>query len=149
LLIPEGFICVDIPQTIGGLTAATKHFIGLYMNRKLAHGNNPILNWHASCLALVTDGGDNCKPSKPPRDTASKRIDGVAATITALARAVFADEIRSPIQGCGALANPSRITINGTVIKPPPFGHRRGGCQYFTFRSCRRVGRPRSSWIRS
>jgi phage terminase large subunit-like protein len=62
------------------------------MNRKLAHGNNPILNWHASCLTLVTDGGDNCKPAKPPRDTASKRIDGVAATITALARAVFADE---------------------------------------------------------
>jgi phage terminase large subunit-like protein len=92
LLIPEGFICVDIPQTIGGLTAATKHFIGLYMNRKLAHGNNPIGNWHASCLALVTDGGDNCKPAKPPRDTASKRIDGVAATITAMARALFAEE---------------------------------------------------------
>jgi phage terminase large subunit-like protein len=92
LLVPEGFICVDIPQTIGGLTAATKHFIGLYMNRKLAHGNNPILNWHASCLALVTDGGDNCKPAKPPRDTASKRIDGVAATITAMARALFAEE---------------------------------------------------------
>ena len=92
MLAPEGFICVDIPQTIGGLTAATKHFIGLYMNRKLAHGNNPILNWHASCLSLVTDGGDNGKPAKPPRDTASKRIDGVAATITAMARAVFADE---------------------------------------------------------
>ncbi len=92
LLVPEGFICVEIPQTIGGLTAATKHFIGLYMNRKLAHGNNPILNWHASCLALVTDGGDNCKPAKPPRDTASKRIDGIAATITAMARAVFAEE---------------------------------------------------------
>jgi len=92
LLVPEGFICVDIPQTIGGLTAATKHFIGLYMNRKLAHGNNPILNWHASCLSLVTDGGDTCKPAKPPRDTASKRIDGIAATITAMARAVFADE---------------------------------------------------------
>ena len=92
LLIPEGFTCVEIPQTIGGLTMATKHFIGLYMNQKLAHGNNPILNWHASCLALVTDGGDNCKPVKPPRDTASKRIDGIAATITAMARAVFAEE---------------------------------------------------------
>jgi phage terminase large subunit-like protein len=92
LLAPEGFICVEIPQTIGGLTAATKHFMGLYMNRKLAHGNNPILNWNASCLALASDGGDNCKPVKPPRDTASKRIDGVAATITAMARAVFAEE---------------------------------------------------------
>ena len=92
LLIPEGFICVDIPQMIAGLTAATKHFIGLYMNRKLAHGNNPILNWHASCLALVTDGGDNCKPRKPPRDTAAKRIDGVAAAMAAPARALFAED---------------------------------------------------------
>jgi phage terminase large subunit-like protein len=87
LLVPEGFTCVEIPQTIGGLTAATKYLIGLYMmNRK------PILNWHASCLSLVTDGGDNCKPAKPARDTASKRIDGVAATITAMARAQFAGE---------------------------------------------------------
>jgi len=84
LLVPEGFVCIDIPQTIGGLTAATKHFLGLYMNRKLAHGNNPVLNWHASCLSLQTDGGDNCKPLKPARDTAAKRIDGIAATITAL-----------------------------------------------------------------
>jgi phage terminase large subunit-like protein len=92
LLVREGFTCVEIAQTIGGLTAATKNFFGLYMNRKLAHGNNPILNWHASCLALVTDGGDNCKPAKPARDTASKRIDGVAATITAMARAQFAGD---------------------------------------------------------
>jgi phage terminase large subunit-like protein len=92
LLAPEGFVCVEIPQTIGGLTAATRHFLGLYMNRKLAHGNNPILNWHASCLTLVSDGGDNCKPAKPARDVASKRIDGVAATITAMARALFAGE---------------------------------------------------------
>jgi phage terminase large subunit-like protein len=74
------------------LTAATKHFIGLYMNRKLAHGNNPILNWHASCLALVTDCGDNCKPRKPPRDTVAKRIDGVAAAMAAPARALFAED---------------------------------------------------------
>ena len=40
----------------------------------------------------MTDGGDNCKPAKPPRDTAAKRIDGVAATITAMARALFAEE---------------------------------------------------------
>ncbi len=67
MLVPRGFVCVDIPQTIGGLTAATKHFIGLYMNRKLAHGNNPILNWHASCLALVTDG------ASPPAGEAAAR----------------------------------------------------------------------------
>lgn len=88
-LVPQGFVCVDIPQTIGGLSAATKQFIGLYMDKKLIHGNNPILNWHVSCLALATDGGDNVKPSKPARDKASERIDGVAAIITGMARAMF------------------------------------------------------------
>lgn len=89
LLVPEGFVCVQIPQTMGGLTEATKRLIGLYMNRQLAHGNHPILNWNASCMALVTDGGDNAKPAKPPRDTSSKRIDGIAATVTAMARAIL------------------------------------------------------------
>lgn len=92
LLVPDGFVCVEIPQTIGGLSAATKYFLGLYLNQRLTHGNNPILNWHASCLALDTDGGDNCKPVKPPRDVAAKRIDGVAATITAMARAMVAED---------------------------------------------------------
>jgi hypothetical protein len=78
------------------------------MNRKLVHGNNPILNWHASCLALVTDGGDNCKPAKPPRDTAAKRIDGIAVTITAMARALFAKTIRSVIRACEVWANLGR-----------------------------------------
>ncbi len=92
LLVPQGFVCIDVPQTIGGLTVATKKFLGLYMNQQLAHGNNPILNWHASCLALVTDGGDNCKPAKPARDTATKRIDGIAAIITAGARAFLMED---------------------------------------------------------
>jgi phage terminase large subunit-like protein len=92
ILEPQGFTCVKVKQTIGGLTVATKRFLGLYMNKQLIHGNNPILNWHASCLSLATDGGDNCKPTKPPRDTASKRIDGIAAIITAGARGFLLEE---------------------------------------------------------
>jgi phage terminase large subunit-like protein len=99
LLVPQGFVCVDVPQNIGGLTVATKKFLGLYMNKQLAHGNNPILNWNASCLSLQTDGGDNCKPVKPSRDTASKRIDGVAAIITAGARAFLLEENRMVYMG--------------------------------------------------
>jgi len=103
VLVPEGMTCIDVSQTIGGLTAATKAFIGAYMNRAIEHGNNPILNWNASCLALATDGGDNCKPVKPPRDTAAKRIDGIAATITAWSRAVTLDTSLSVYEERGAL----------------------------------------------
>ncbi len=100
-LVPEGFVCWQIPQTFAGLSAATKKFIGLYMNKQLAHGNNPILNWNASCLALQTDGGDNAKPQKPARDTAAKRIDGVAATIFALARGMFMETAPSVYESGG------------------------------------------------
>jgi phage terminase large subunit-like protein len=98
-LVPQGFVCVEIPQTIGGLTVSTKKFLGLYMSRQIAHANNPILNWNASCLSLQTDGGDNCKPVKPARDTASKRIDGVAAMITAGARAFLLEDNRIAYMG--------------------------------------------------
>lgn len=103
VLVPEGMTCAEIPQTIAGLTAATKAFLGAYLNGKIEHGNNPVLNWNASCLSLATDGGDNCKPVKPARDTASKRIDGVAATITAWARAMTFDNSESVYETRGAL----------------------------------------------
>jgi len=88
-LVPKGFVCVKIPQTLSGLSPATKAFLGAYKNRQLVHGNHPILNWNVSCMTLATDGGDQCKPEKPARDESAKRIDGVAATVTAWARAMF------------------------------------------------------------
>ena len=30
--------------------------------RKFRHGNNPVLNWMASCLQLQYDHKDNCQP---------------------------------------------------------------------------------------
>ena len=50
------------------------------------------MNWMASCLQLQYDTKDNCMPSKPERGRSGKRIDGISATVTALARAtVFED----------------------------------------------------------
>lgn len=88
-LVRDGMTCYEIPQTFAGISTATKKLVGLYMNQQFEHCNNPILRWNAGCLALKTDGGDNAKPEKPKRDTATKRIDGIAATVTALARAMF------------------------------------------------------------
>jgi site-specific DNA recombinase len=53
------------------------------------------------CYNAQQQGWQNCetksvsaqaKPAKPPRDTAAKRIDGIAASITAMARALFAED---------------------------------------------------------
>jgi hypothetical protein len=44
----------------------------------------------ASCLQLQYDRKDNCVPTKPERGKSSKRIDGLAAIVTALNRALVA-----------------------------------------------------------
>lgn len=85
----DDLTCVEISQKIPQLTAATKEFLALYMSRQLIHGNNPVMNWNVSCLALDSDHNDNVKPAKPKRDTASKRIDLVSATINAMCRAML------------------------------------------------------------
>lgn len=86
ILAAEGFTCVEINQKMQ-LTHATKEFLAMYMNSEFCHGNNPVANWHVSCLSLERDKSDNVRPSKPARDISKKRIDLVAATVDALARA--------------------------------------------------------------
>jgi len=84
----DDIACIEIDQKIPVLTAATKEFIALYMNGEFIHGNNPVANWHVSCLSLNRDCNDNVKPNKPERDISKKRIDLVAATVNALVRAI-------------------------------------------------------------
>jgi phage terminase large subunit-like protein len=61
------------------------------MDAKLRHGNHPVLNWMASCMQLQYDRKDNCQPTKPERMKSAKRIDGIAATVTALSRMLVAE----------------------------------------------------------
>lgn len=88
ILAQEEFTCVEIDQKIPSLTGPTKDFLAMYMAGEFQHGNNPVANWHVSCLCLDRDHNDNVKPNKPARDVSKKRIDLVAATIDALKRAV-------------------------------------------------------------
>jgi phage terminase large subunit-like protein len=86
----EGVPMVEIQQTFLHLSHATKFLLSAYVEQKLRHGNNPVMNWMASCLQLQYDHKDNCQPAKPERLKAAKRIDGISATVTALSRAVLA-----------------------------------------------------------
>jgi phage terminase large subunit-like protein len=74
------------------LSHPTKFLLSAYVDQKIRHGNNPVLNWMASCLQLQYDRKDNVQASKPERGKSAKRIDGIAAIITALARATVAQE---------------------------------------------------------
>jgi len=89
-LIDEGIQAVEIQQGFLHLSHATKFLLGAYLDQKIRHGNNPVFNWMASCLQLQYDHKDNCQPTKPERGKSAKRIDGIAATVTALNRALVA-----------------------------------------------------------
>jgi phage terminase large subunit-like protein len=91
-LIDEGMLAVEVQQSFLHLSHPTKFLLGAYLDQKIRHGNNPVLNWMASCLQLQYDRKDNCQPTKPERGKSAKRIDGMAATVTALARATVSQE---------------------------------------------------------
>jgi phage terminase large subunit-like protein len=91
-LIDEGIETVGINQTFLHLTHPTKFLLSAYVDGKIRHGNNPVYNWMAGCLQLQYDHKDNCQPTKPERLKSAKRIDGIAATITGLSRALVAED---------------------------------------------------------
>jgi len=80
-----GLVCVPIQQTMKDLTSATKEIEKLVKTRRLRHGNDPVLRWCAGNVVTEEDGNGNLKPSKRK---STERIDGIAALITAMARAV-------------------------------------------------------------
>ena len=91
-LIDEGVEAVEINQTYLHLSHPTKFLLSTYVDGKLRHGNNPVLNWMASCLQLQYDHKDNCQPTKPERGKSAKRIDGIAAVVNALACETVVEE---------------------------------------------------------
>jgi phage terminase large subunit-like protein len=90
-LLDEGINVVEVPQTFMQLSYPTKFILSGYLDQKFRHGNNPVYNWHAACLQLQYDRKDNCQPTKPERLKSSKRIDGIAATVTLLNPALTAE----------------------------------------------------------
>ena len=87
-LCDEGITAIEVQQNFMQLSAPTKFLLSGYVDRKIRHGNNPVLNWMAGCLALQYDRKDNVQPTKPERMKSQKRIDMISATVTALNRAL-------------------------------------------------------------
>lgn len=87
-MIEEGFKCVEVRQNYQNLNEPTKKVLELVARGGLHHGNHPVLKWHASCAALVSDNRDNVMFSKPDRAKTTKRIDGIAALDDAMVGAI-------------------------------------------------------------
>ena len=90
----RGRTMVPLRQGFASLSAPCKELERLVMGSTadlplLIHGGNPVLRWAADNVAVLADPGGNLKPSKPDRHKSTKRIDGIAATVNALARAML------------------------------------------------------------
>lgn len=84
----EGYRCLEIRQGYATLSEPSKKFLELIVSGKLRHGGHPILRWNASCLSSK-EHNDNLMFEKPERQKNSSRIDGIAAAVNALSRAMI------------------------------------------------------------
>lgn len=78
---------VKVPQNVQQLSEPMKSLNRLVHSRRLAHGNNPVLNWMMANVTAKEDVRGNVYPHKHTRDA---KIDGVLALLNAHSRALAA-----------------------------------------------------------
>ncbi len=96
----DRYTMVPIRQGYASLSGPAKELERLVMGstpeRSLfQHGGHPVLRWMADCAEVMQDPSGNIKPAKPDRRKSSKRIDGIAAVVNALARAMLHNKRRA------------------------------------------------------
>ena len=89
-LTAEGAPMITIGQGYASLSAPTKELqrlvlLGTETDPAIRHGGNPAMRWMVDNFAVAMDPAGNVKPDK---SNAADKIDGVAAMIMALARAM-------------------------------------------------------------
>lgn len=81
----EGLVMVEVRQTVQNISEPMKEVEALTLQRKLAHGDCPILTWMASNVVAKLDVKDNIYPNK---ERPENKIDGIVGLIMALSRAM-------------------------------------------------------------
>lgn len=80
-----GYTVVPFGQGFKDMSPPTKELMKLTLERKIAHGGQPVLRWMADNIYIRKDPAGNIKPDK---EKSSEKIDGIVATIMALDRAL-------------------------------------------------------------
>lgn len=93
----DGYTMVPIRQGFLSLSAPAKELERLVLGaspgrQPLLHGNHPVLRWHVDAAEAQQDAAGNIKPAKPDRRKSAHRIDGVAALVNAIARAMVHEQ---------------------------------------------------------
>jgi phage terminase large subunit-like protein len=84
----DGLPVVEFPQNLMTYTPAVNAFERAMFERKLCHGNNPLVRWAVSNVVLYSDANFNRRPDKK---RAPDRIDPATASIMAVGRALADD----------------------------------------------------------
>jgi len=84
-LFSEGVPMVEFIQGLRSYSEPTKELINWLVDKKLDHGNNPVLRWMASNLKTHRDKNENVMPHKLH---STGRIDGITALIMAIGRKI-------------------------------------------------------------
>lgn len=97
LMEEDGFVMTEVRQGYLGMNEPMKFVKGCIIERNLVHDGNEMLTWNVSNLEAKQDPKENVMPVKPT-DGKWKKIDGIVATITGLAVAMFDDGLGSCYQ---------------------------------------------------
>jgi len=87
-LAGDGVTMVPLGQGFQSLSSPMKGIERIVLNKTLVHNANPVARWNCSNLAAATDPAGNIKPDK---EKSTERIDGMAALVDAMARAMTRD----------------------------------------------------------
>jgi phage terminase large subunit-like protein len=85
VLQAKGLTCVEFGQGFASMSPPMKELERLVMSHKIAHGNNPVLNWMADNVVINLDAAGNIKPDK---EKSREKIDGIVAMVMGLDRAM-------------------------------------------------------------
>lgn len=98
----DGYTTVEVRQTIPSLSEPTKLFRELVAGGKVVHDGNPVLRSHIANAIQITDSKENIMITKKFAG-ATKRVDLLAAAITALTRIASLREASSSgnLEGLG------------------------------------------------
>jgi phage terminase large subunit-like protein len=84
---------VPFGQGFASMSAPTKEFEKLVLAARFLHGGNPVLRWMMGNVAIEQDAAGNMKVHK---GRSAGRIDGIAAALMALGRAMCAAPAAEP-----------------------------------------------------
>jgi len=89
-----GIITIPVYQTFRGMSAACKQFEGRLLAKTVKIYPNPAMRWMAQNVEVEQDRHANIRPVKPRQSgayagTRAASIDGIVATLTAVARMIM------------------------------------------------------------